>query len=101
MIQFMAYGGGTNSVAMLVGLKERNEKLYAILFADTGGEKPHTYQHIEFMQGWCKENGFPQITACTATWIELTGNVSLRMPTPRSSRWSLKETRLESRTVQR
>jgi len=41
----VSFGGGTNSTAMLVGMWERGERPDAILFADTGGEKPHTYQH--------------------------------------------------------
>lgn len=58
----MSYGGGTNSTALAVGLHERGEKVDLILFSDTGGEKPHTYQHIETMQGWLSSKGFPPIT---------------------------------------
>jgi hypothetical protein len=57
----VSYGGGTNSTAMLVGMHERGERPDAILFADTGGEKPHTYEHIEAMQAWCVKVGFPPI----------------------------------------
>jgi hypothetical protein len=57
----VSYGGGTNSTAMLVGLHERDERPDAILFADTGGEKPHTYDHLLTMQEWCVKIGFPQI----------------------------------------
>lgn len=45
----VAYGGGTNSVAMLCGFRERNIKPDLIIFADTGGELPHTYEHIKIM----------------------------------------------------
>jgi len=45
----VAYGGGTNSVAMLCGFLEREIKPELILFADTGGELPHTYNHIDMM----------------------------------------------------
>jgi hypothetical protein len=45
----IAYGGGTNSVAMLCGFRERNIKPDLIIFADTGGELPHTYDHIKIM----------------------------------------------------
>lgn len=59
----VSYGGGTNSVAMLVGLRERELRPDEIVFADTGGEKPHTYQHLwETMQPWCERVGFPSIT---------------------------------------
>jgi hypothetical protein len=63
----LSYGGGTNSVAMLVGMKDRGMKPDLILFADTGAEKPHTYEHIWIMQDWLLANGFPEITVVRAT----------------------------------
>jgi hypothetical protein len=56
---------------MLVGLHERGERVDLILFADTGGEKPHTYQHIETMQGWLAERGMPPITVVRKGGITL------------------------------
>jgi len=58
----VSYGGGTNSTAMLVGMKERGIRPDLIIFADTGGEKPHTYAHLDYMRGWLEANGFPPIT---------------------------------------
>lgn len=66
MIVF-SYGGGTNSVAGLIGLRDRGIVPDVILFADTGGERPWTYKHIEIMQEWCKKNGFPIINICSET----------------------------------
>lgn len=57
----VSYGAGTNSTAMLVGLYERGLRPTAITFADTGGEKPHTYQHLAAVNAWCIKVGFPQI----------------------------------------
>jgi hypothetical protein len=57
----VSFGGGTNSTALLVGMHELGERPDAILFADTGGEKPHTYRHIEEMQKWLVSVGFPEI----------------------------------------
>jgi hypothetical protein len=51
----VAYGGGTNSVAMLCGFLEREIKPELIIFADTGGELPHTYNHIKMMSEKTKE----------------------------------------------
>lgn len=56
-----ACGMGTNTAAFLVGLHERGERPDLLLFADTGGEKPHTYQYLEVLQEWCAEKGFPPI----------------------------------------
>lgn len=57
----VSYGGGTNSTAMLVGLNERGRRPDAITFADTGGEKPHTYRHINAVNEWCERVGFPLV----------------------------------------
>lgn len=65
MLQIVSYGGGTNSTAMLVGLHERGERPDAITFADTGGEKPHTYTHIQEVNVWCISVGFPEIITLT------------------------------------
>lgn len=61
MFTILSFGGGVNSTALLVGLEEREERPDAILFADTGGEKPGTYWHVERVQEWCKKVGFPEI----------------------------------------
>lgn len=60
--QIVSYGAGTNSTAILVGMWERGERPDAITFADTGGEKPHTYEHLKSVNEWCARVGFPQIT---------------------------------------
>lgn len=57
----VAYGGGTNSTAMLVGMAERGARPDLILFANTGSEKPHTYAHVETVSAWCVDRGFPPI----------------------------------------
>jgi hypothetical protein len=51
----VAYGGGTNSTAMLCGFRERGITPSLLLFADTGGELPHTYRHIDMMNKKCQE----------------------------------------------
>jgi len=57
-----SYGGGTNSTAMLIELAERGENVDLILFADTGGEKPHTYEYIKIFSKWLTDHGMPEIT---------------------------------------
>ena len=58
----VGYGGGTNSTAMLVGLWQRQVPVDLILFADPGGEQPHTYEYLEIMERWLLEHGMPPIT---------------------------------------
>lgn len=61
-----SFGGGVNSTAMLIGMVERQEKCDLILFADTGGEKPHTYEHVERFSKWLKFVGMPEIVTVRA-----------------------------------
>jgi 3'-phosphoadenosine 5'-phosphosulfate sulfotransferase (PAPS reductase)/FAD synthetase len=56
----VAYGGGVNSSAMLVGMAESGIVPDLILFADTGGEKPETYESVALMSEWSEcELGVP------------------------------------------
>jgi hypothetical protein len=57
----VAYGGGVNSTALLCGLVERGDRPDAILFADTGGEKPETYEYILGVAHWLLAKGFPAL----------------------------------------
>ena len=61
-MEIVAYGGGTNSTAMLIGLRDRNQVPSAIVFADTGGEKPETYDYLQAINSWCRQQGFPEGT---------------------------------------
>lgn len=56
-----SYGSGINSTAMLIEKVIRGEKVDLILFADTGAERPHTYQYLERFQGWLMERGYGPI----------------------------------------
>lgn len=57
----VAFGGGVDSTAMVIGLVQRNEPIDLVVFADTGGERPETYAHIELFSSWLKERGYPGI----------------------------------------
>lgn len=58
----VSYGAGINSTAMLCGFVERNIVPDAILFADTGGEKPATYAFLEIMDAWLLQHNMPSLT---------------------------------------
>jgi len=66
MVMIVSYGGGLNSTALLIGMSRTEERPAAILFADTGGERPQTYDYIEMFSGWLQERGFPEITRVRA-----------------------------------
>jgi hypothetical protein len=63
----VAYGGGVNSTALLIGMFERGLKVDLILFADTGGELPETYCHIRAFNKWLVAHGLPEIL-----WVQKT-----------------------------
>ncbi len=41
-MNIVSFGGGTNSTAMIIGMYLHKIPIDLILFADTGGEQPHT-----------------------------------------------------------
>ena len=57
------YGGGVNSMAGLITLRDHDIVPDLVSFADTGDEKPETYDYmLDVAEQWLKENGFPSIT---------------------------------------
>ena len=57
----ISYGGGVNSTALLIGMHRHNIPVDLILFADTGGEQPHTYAYLPIMNDWLACHGMPRI----------------------------------------
>jgi len=58
----VSYGAGTNSTAMLVEMVLRGLPVDAVVFADTGGERPETYAHARAFSAWLVARGYPAIT---------------------------------------
>lgn len=79
----VSYGGGVNSLAMLLALRERGIRPDAIVFADTLGEKPETYAFLrDVLPPWLAANGMPAlVTTGRADWAPVrrlrTGDQSL------------------------
>ncbi|HEY7616802.1 MAG TPA: hypothetical protein VH744_08365, partial [Terriglobales bacterium] len=63
----IADGMGVDSTAMLLVLKAHAIRPNLILFADTGGEKPETYQYIELRRAWLAASGFPPLVVLRYT----------------------------------
>jgi len=55
-------GVGVDSVALLIGLHQREIRPDLLLFADTGGEKPGTYAYLLILAEWLARVGFPPVT---------------------------------------
>lgn len=61
-MNIVSFGGGTNSTAMIIGMYLHKIPIDLILFADTGGEQPHTYEFIRVFNAWLEKHGLPTIT---------------------------------------
>ncbi len=62
----VSYGGGVNSVAVLVWMSQHGYRPRAIVMADPGSEWPATTRYRdEVMPGWLESVGFPPITVIT------------------------------------
>jgi len=60
----VCFGAGIDSTAMLVALHEAGLQPDVLTFADTGGEKPETLQHIARMAPVLEAWGWPPISVC-------------------------------------
>ena len=60
----VGYGGGTDSTAMLIGLWKHHIPVDLILFADPGGEQPHTYVYLEIMEESQDQSGKSKEMRC-------------------------------------
>lgn len=58
----IAYGGGVNSVAMVLLMIEKGIPFEHVLFSDTKGEKPGTYSYNQMFSDFLREKGLPGIT---------------------------------------
>jgi hypothetical protein len=63
----VAYGQGDDSTAMLIGLVARRIRPDLILFANTGGERPYTYQYRKIINRFLEKNDFPLVTEVVYT----------------------------------
>ena len=68
-----SFGGGTNSAAMIIGMIERGEPIDLILFADTGGEKPHTYEFVKIFNQFLNYKNYPEVI--TVKKVDKNGDV--------------------------
>jgi len=57
----VSFGGGSNSAAVLINMVKHQIIPDEILFSDTGGEHPHTYQFIDVFNQWLISKNFPSI----------------------------------------
>ena len=83
----VCYGGGVDSTAMLIALKRNGIVPDLIMFADTGGEKPETYDYVRALDDWLTSWGAPAVT-----WVA-------RKPSPRVGYKTLEGNCLDNETL--
>lgn len=55
----LSYGGGVNSVALMILLIRERMPLDEVVFADTGGEVPETYRYLDITREYLCGQGVP------------------------------------------
>lgn len=55
----LSYGAGLNSTALLIHIIENKLPLDEVIFADTGGETPETYQHLKITDEYLHQHNIP------------------------------------------
>ncbi len=73
----LCFGAGVDSTAMLVALHAAGIRPNIITFADTGGEKPETYAHVDAVNQVLASWGWPPIITCRKQTRPDTGYDSL------------------------
>lgn len=97
------FGSGVDSTAMLVALHAAGIRPDVITFADTGGEKPETYAHIDAMNavldawGWSRIDVVRKVPLATTGYDTLEGN-SLANETLPSLAFGMKSCSLKWKT---
>lgn len=69
----LCFGSGVDSTAMIVALREAGICPDAITFADTGGEKKSTLDHLQRMNEILAQWGWPLIQICKKQTLPSTG----------------------------
>ena len=55
----LSYGGGVNTVALMVLLIRENMPFDEVVFADTGGEVPETYDYLSITKEFLRQHDIP------------------------------------------
>lgn len=73
----VCFGAGVDSTAMLVALRAAGIRPHVITFADTGGEKPESLEHLERMNEVLRVWGWPLVDVCRKVPLPSTGYADL------------------------
>ena len=65
-MNYIAIGGGTNSLAMIIEMHRRGIDIDVCIFADTKAERPETYDSIKRTSEWLVSKGYNPIVIVSA-----------------------------------
>ena len=65
-MNYIAVGGGTNSLAMIIEMHRRGIPIDVCIFADTKAERPETYESIRTTSEWLASKGYDPIVIVSA-----------------------------------
>ena len=67
--QYLSFGGGVNSTALLLLLTDRNEE-FETIFVNHGGDYPETYEYVKYLrdQGFKIKEIIPDVEGCTTIY---------------------------------
>lgn len=85
VFEILSYGGGTQSAALaLMSAMGQLPKLDAVIFADTQGELPETYEYAEYVEAKLVEAGIPfhRVSAGSLEEALLSSVPTSKNPTP-------------------
>ena len=88
----LSFGGGVNTVALMILLLRDREPLDEAVFADTGGEVPETYEYVQFAKSYLADHGVPFRTVSNINGHDLYGTAWRRRVIPSAVwRWSTRD----------
>jgi len=88
----LSFGGGVNTVALMMILLRSGDPLDEVVFADTGGEVPETYNYGEIARGYLARHGVPFRTVSNINGRDLYGTCWNRRVVPSVMwRWSTRD----------
>lgn len=83
----LSFGGGVNTVALMILLLNERAPVDQVVFADTGGELPETYETLVRAESYLAERGVPLITVAARPGGRTLYETALRRRVIPSVKW--------------
>ena len=58
-VNIVSYGAGVDSTAMILKMIDEKIPIHLVIFVDTGGELPETYDTIQYMKNYLSKKDIP------------------------------------------